>query len=237
MVDPASLHPLDSNKIYDMLETKNLQEGDREKCEELDQIIKNQYQDSDSLTYICQSFTGNLLNYENIKFSDFFDKFRCIFLNIWLYEYLLKEKINWSDLKYSFIKGRIVKFWNEYDFKNTCDYDFIYYSNKVDYDRMKKMYEFALNYEKLYFFIKTSNDPCTTEDEQYIQESHKLYEEVKSECESELDPEPEPEPEFSSKYITKRIHCDALKDIYSFYSKSKLSELKCTTTIYISTRS
>ncbi|SBT54279.1 PIR Superfamily Protein [Plasmodium ovale wallikeri] len=63
------------------------------------------------------------------------------------------------------------------------------------------------------------------------EESHKLYEEVKSECESELDPEPEPEPEFSSKYITKRIHCDALKDIYSFYSKSKLSELKCTTTM------
>ncbi|SBT73224.1 Plasmodium vivax Vir protein, putative, partial [Plasmodium ovale] len=220
-----------SNKVYDVFEVKNIQNGDKEKCQELYETMEREYQGSDSVDFFCQNFTGNLKNYKNIKFSDFFDKFRCKFLNIWIYKYLVKEKLNLFDLKSTFIKGRIVKFWNEYDFKNTCDYDFIYYSNKVDYDRMKKMYEFALNYEKLYFFIKTSNDPCTTEDEQYIQESHKLYEEVKSECESELDPEPEPEPEFSSKYITKRIHCDALKDIYKFYSKNELSELKCTTTM------
>ncbi|SBT58849.1 PIR Superfamily Protein [Plasmodium ovale wallikeri] len=221
MVDTTNVHPLYSSKIYDRLETRNLQKGDREKCEQLDRTIKLQYRDSDSLTYFCQSFTGNLLNYENIKISDFFDKFRCIFLNIWLYEYLVKEKLNLSDHKYSFVEGKIVTLWREYNFQNKCKYDFIYYSNEKDYDRMKKMYEFALNFEKLYFFIKKSNDPCTSEDDKYIKESFKLYEEVESECKSE--------PEFSSDYNAKRIHCDALRDINTFYNKSELSELKCTT--------
>ncbi|SBT83238.1 PIR protein [Plasmodium ovale] len=223
MEDPTNVHPLYSSKIYDMLEIKNIQKGDREKCEELDRIMKSQYQDSESLNFFCQSFTGNLRNYENIKFSNFFDKFRCIFLNIWLYEYLVKENFKSSPLKYSFVEGRIVTLWSEYNFQNKCNYDFIYYSNKKDYDRMKKMYEFALNFEKLYFFIKKSNDPCTFEDEKYIQESLKLYKEVESEC--------QPGTEIVSEYNTKRIHCDALRDINTFYDKGELSELKCTTTM------
>ncbi|SBT73072.1 Plasmodium vivax Vir protein, putative [Plasmodium ovale] len=223
MVDPTNVHPLYSDKVYGVFELKNIKNADKEECQELYQTMERQYEVSDSLDLFCQNFTGNLQNYENINFSNFFNNFRCTFLNIWIYEYLVKEKLNLNDLKSAFIKGRIVKFWNEYDFKNTCDYDFIYYSNKVDYDRMKKMYEFALNFEKLYFFIKTSNDPCTSEDAQYIQDSFKLYKEVESECQPEL--------EIVSEYNTKRIHCDALTDIYNFYGKSKLSELTCTTTM------
>ncbi|SBT01718.1 PIR Superfamily Protein [Plasmodium ovale curtisi] len=224
MVDPTILHPLNSSKVYNVFELKNIRNGDKEKCQELYQTMERQYQGSDSIDFFCQNFTGNLQNYENINFNEFFDQFRCKFLNIWLYEYLVKEKMNLTDTKSAFIKGKIIEFWSKYNFRNKCDYDFIYYSDKNnDYDRMKKMYEFALNFEKLNFFIKTSNDPCTTEDEKYIQESFKLYEEVESECKSE--------PEFSSEYNTKRIHCDAFRNIDNFYSKSKLSELKCTTTM------
>ncbi|SBS79981.1 PIR Superfamily Protein [Plasmodium ovale curtisi] len=209
-----NVHPLSSNKIYDMLDTVNITKGDIEKCRQLDSILERVFKDSMGVYFFCQSFTGNLQHYDNITFSNFFDKFRCNFLNIWIHEQLLKKNPNSDDRESLFIKGKITRFWGDYEFEKKCKYEFPLYSFKEYYDKMKRLYEYALNYEKLYFFIKTRNDPCTTEDDQYIKESVKFYQEVESECESESD--------------IKRMHCDALRNIREFYSDYKLSELTCT---------
>ncbi|SBT57219.1 PIR Superfamily Protein [Plasmodium ovale wallikeri] len=214
MEDPNNVHPLSSKKIYDMLNIVNIAKGDTEKCQELDRILEREFKDSIGVYFFCQSFTGNLQHYDNITFSKFFDHFRCNFLNIWIHEQLLKKNPNSDDTESLFIKSKITSFWGDYEFEKKCKYDFLVYSYKIYYDKMKRLYEYALNYEKLYFFIKTRNDPCTTEDDKYIKESVQFYQEVESECESKSD--------------IQRMHCDALKNIREFYSDYKLSELTCT---------
>ncbi|SBT55102.1 PIR Superfamily Protein [Plasmodium ovale wallikeri] len=206
------VHPLTSVSDYDKLDKKFITSGDVEKCNELDRALNSQYEDDMGVYFFCSKLTGNLKNYHNLVFSEFFNKFRCKYLNMWIYECLLKEIPDSHDRRYTFIKKKIIEFWKHFKVpENECTWDFISYINENDYKKMKNLYDYALNYNILQFYFKKRNDPCTAKDNAYIQQSVQLFDKVKDECKSDsIEP-----------------YCIALREIIKIYKDDELSKLSC----------
>ncbi|SBS82020.1 PIR Superfamily Protein [Plasmodium ovale curtisi] len=207
-----NVHPLTSVSDYDKLDKKFITSGDVEKCNELDRALSSKYKDDVGVYFFCSKITGNLKNYHNLVLSEYFNKFRCKYLNMWIYESLLKEIPNPLDPRYTFIITKIIEFWDHYKVpKNECTWDFTSYINENDYKKMKNLYDYALNYNILQFYFKKRNDPCTAKDNAYIQQSVQLFENVKDECKPD----------------SIKPYCIALREILIIYKEDELSKLSC----------
>ncbi|SBT84043.1 PIR protein, partial [Plasmodium ovale] len=206
---PNSQYPLTSDDYYNKLDNRFITKGNTDKCNILDRDFK----DYDGIYGFCLSLTGNLQNYDNLPSLNLPDNYRCTFLNMWIHERLLKEKINLNNTKYSLIKGEIIKLWDHFNMpKEECPWDFVSYIDQTDYDKMKRLYDYALNYKMLKFDIESNKYPCSQENDSYIKRSIELYTQAKSECLQDT---------------TNKKYCKALNDIRTIYTKDELSSLEC----------
>ncbi|SBT55831.1 PIR Superfamily Protein [Plasmodium ovale wallikeri] len=203
-----NLGHLTSNKRYDILDIKFINEGDKTECNALDHKLK----DGSSIYLFCLGLTGNLKMFDNLEFGDIFDDYRCKYLNLWIYDRISKTSIKLGHEKYLPITNNIMNYFSKYNVSNKCKMYFLSYLNEDNkYNEMKRLYDYALNYKILKFDIDKNNYQCTEYDEKYINDSISLYNEINSECspESEL------------------LHCVALREIREFYPNEELLQLKC----------
>ncbi|CAG9474079.1 unnamed protein product [Plasmodium vivax] len=202
---------LTSKKRYNALNYRFRGSIDSSYCDEFDKELKD-----DSVYFFCMSIKGNLKNFDNLNFDDFFDYYKCKYLNMWIYDRLSSI---YSDVRgkeaTSFIES-ILKLWGNFKLKDKCDKSFFDYisnsDNNDNYINMKKLYDYALNYDLLHFDIEKANHRCTPKEEVYIRRSIELYNKVKKDCEVDA---------------TDKFYCAVLRDITQYISEDKLLGLEC----------
>ncbi|SBS82038.1 PIR protein [Plasmodium ovale] len=197
---------LTSKKRYDALDIQFIDQGNHEECYGLERELEN---DNDAYV-LCMKVTGNLNNFNNIKFFDSLNDYRCKYLNFWIHEILNKYKGKHSGT----LKFRILKFFEKFNAKDSkCPSEFTDYVITDDYKKMKSFYDYALNYQILQFDYEQSDKPCTKRIDNYIRTIINLYNQVKQECTRTAN-------------STKK-YCIALEDIKKVYPQGKLWKLTC----------
>ncbi|SBS91565.1 PIR Superfamily Protein, partial [Plasmodium ovale curtisi] len=160
---------------------------------------------------LCMSFIGNLENYDKLNFSIKHNVYKCHYLNLWAYDRL--SKIQGIDK--TTMMSSLLKHWGKYEYKDECSGgDFVYYNtNNADYIKTKRIYDYALNYDKFQLLYKQNNNiPCTKKQDEYIRKILSLIQEVRTECEGTQ----------SFKH-----YCVAWANIQKIYSKDELLNLEC----------
>ncbi|SBS93940.1 PIR Superfamily Protein [Plasmodium ovale curtisi] len=205
---PNKKYPLTSDDYYDKLDNRFITTGNTDKCN----ILDREFNDYHEIYGFCLSLTGNLQNYDNLPSLYLLDKHRCNYFNIWIYKSLLKKNLASRGTKSTLIKKRIIELWEFYKMQEKCPWDFVSYFDETDYDKMKRLYDYALNYEMLKFDIEKNKYPCSQENDDYIKRSIELYTQAKSECVHDT---------------PNKKYCKALNDIRTIYTNDELSSLKC----------
>ncbi|SBT02913.1 PIR Superfamily Protein [Plasmodium ovale curtisi] len=198
---------LTSIRSYYRLDNEFVNQGNYEKCSKYDKDSREY-----SKPYLlCLRLTGNLNNYEKLEFFDKLNMHKCIYLNLWAYNQLS----NFEEEEHSDIRGLIIDNWRESGKFEACsNTQFIsYLSKSEDYLKAKRLYDYALNYAKLYLYHEKSSIGCTPKDELYIEKSRTLYNDIKTECEDSRN--------------QWRSYCAAYREIQNFYPHPQLLNLQC----------
>ncbi|SBT56642.1 PIR Superfamily Protein [Plasmodium ovale wallikeri] len=200
---------LPSDKCYNELDTKYVDDGNDEKCENLG---KNSGEYTKA-ALLCMGLKGNLEKYEALDIFGKMNDYKCKYLNLWAYDRLSKleenKKINTKIL--------ILTLWRKSKhYEKDCDpSQFGTYIKSTDHITEKNLYDYALNYEYLENICKKSDViPCTRKLAEYITERKNLYNQVKSECEA-------------GRNNKIQRSCFALNDIQKIYTKDELLKLEC----------
>ncbi|SBT01034.1 PIR Superfamily Protein [Plasmodium ovale curtisi] len=170
-----NIDELTSNKRYKMLDNNFSDNGKYLECKKLDQDIQ-----STEIYDFCMKVTGNLNNYDKLTFFDLFYDYRCKYLNLWLYDRLKNYNVHSAEIKLG-----ILKFWKEFKEGGAqCREEFIEFvgSNEDDYNKTKRMYDYALNYQMIEFHYDKNKKACTKDIHNYIENSTNLYKQIKQEC-------------------------------------------------------
>ncbi|SBS84727.1 PIR Superfamily Protein [Plasmodium ovale curtisi] len=203
-----NIRGLTSIRCYNQLDLDYVSEGNEEECSK----FENRLKEGTKAYLFCMGFTGNLKNYEKLNFFEELNSYKCKYLNLWTYYQLSKFK---GDDEYDNVKKHIIDHWREskkYDLCNSTEF-ISYLINHADFLKAKRLYDYALNYDKLYLYHEKSSIGCTPKDELYIEKSLKLYNDIKTECED------------STNQL--RSHCVAYREIQKLYPHPKLLNLQC----------
>ncbi|SBT02297.1 PIR protein [Plasmodium ovale] len=199
---------LPSDMCYNELDTKYVDDGNDEKCENLGKH-SGKYTKA---ALLCMVLKGNLEKYDVLNIFGKMHHYKCKYLSMWAHDRL--SKLNKAEK--ATIMSTLLGIWSKSTNFNKCDSsDFPAYVDHTDYVKEKSLYDYALNYEELENRCKTSDMiPCTTKLAEYITKSKELYNQVKSECEAG-----------KKNYIQRS--CTTLRNIETIYSNAELLKLEC----------
>ncbi|SBT02418.1 PIR protein [Plasmodium ovale] len=169
--------------------------------------------DNNEFESFCKKITGAIGEYSVMPTLINLDKYRCKYFNLWICDHISKLSGMLNNPKFSDFKTKITNIWKENNLESTCTWHFISYIDDSDYDKIKKLYDYALNYHTFKSYIFTRNKPCNTEDKSYIEESLKIYEEAKHKCTPVSHEE--------------SLLCTALQDVQWVYKSDELSKITC----------
>ncbi|SBT52301.1 PIR Superfamily Protein [Plasmodium ovale wallikeri] len=205
----SNIVTLPSSNRYKWLDMRHLGKGDSKKCDEL--YIKKG-DDFDPLHMLCLRLIGNLEKYDDLTFLDVFPESTCKYFNLWIYEHLSGIYSNMNDTEATSTITKIISIWRNFNLKDNCTKYFISFIGYPQYKKMKELYDYALNYK--YLLLGTDKDKlkCTTEENAYIEDSIRLYQEVKQDCSTDKD---------------EKGYCVVIDDIEKEFSMGELSTLKC----------
>ncbi|KMZ91131.1 hypothetical protein PVMG_00005 [Plasmodium vivax Mauritania I] len=109
--------------------------------------------------------------------------------------------------------SHIIKLWNQYETVNVCDSShFVSYIDKDEAKKAKRLFDYALNYERLHSLYGNDNFACTPGISQYIIKSKKLIQKIIAECPNDQ---------------TFKPYCAALNEIKNMYGIDNLLNLQC----------
>ncbi|VUZ99249.1 PIR protein, partial [Plasmodium vivax] len=195
---------LPSVRDYNRFDDKFVGKGDEKECKSLYEQFDSSYP-----YLLCMRLSGKLNHYDELEFSDYLKDHKCEYLNLWIYDRLSKLEGD----TYITTKSLILKLWGKSRTFNVCDSSkFGSYVNKDEAKKTKRLFDYALNYDRLHTLYDISNFPCTTKISQYINKIHELIRNVKSECNIENYHKP---------------YCAALRKIKEIYQEDQLLNLQC----------
>ncbi|SCA48169.1 PIR protein [Plasmodium ovale] len=211
MQAPVNIHTTNSELLYSRIDDRFIHKGDDDECEKFKNELASQFKDYSGISSFCSRFTGILNYYTDFPSFDFVNKYRCKYFNLWIYESLSKLCDNVYDDKCIRIMRKTEEIWGNNNLEGKCKPEFISYMNDSNYEKMKKLYKFAVNYKFLQKYFGKGQYLCSADQKTYIQENLKLYELVKNEC----------------KYDTSSLHCVALKNFHDVYKEEELPKEYC----------
>ncbi|SBT74335.1 PIR protein [Plasmodium ovale] len=217
MKAPVNAHKQKSESFYNSLNSRFLRMGDNDKCEEFKSELSSQFNDYTGMSSFCLRLTGILKQYAIFPYEDFVYNYQCKYFNLWIYESLSKVCDNVKDDKCNRIINKIEQIWNNYKLDRKCNPEFISYVNDSNYDKMKNLYNYGINYAIIQQYFGKDKYICTEDQKTYIRENLKLYELVKNECKSD----------------TSSLHCVALKNFQDVYKEEELPKVYCKGEIYV----
>ncbi|KMZ89406.1 hypothetical protein PVBG_05917 [Plasmodium vivax Brazil I] len=199
------IYDLNSYRRYIKLDQNFISYGNYDECSKLDER-RNDYSKPYAL---CLSLTGNLNNYDKIEnFGDLND-YKCTYLNLWVYDRLSKIEDN----KLTDIKSILLKIWEKTNIFKVCSSNkFVSFINEKDDIKAKRLYDYALNYDKLHSLYDIGPSTCTKKISQYIEKSQELIRSIKDECPNDKN---------------FKTYCTALNEITNIYDENNLLNLKC----------
>ncbi|SBT02564.1 PIR Superfamily Protein [Plasmodium ovale curtisi] len=196
-----------SVKHYNILDKRFYLYGDSNLCDSLQQNFGTNYDVYD----FCISLTGNLKMIDNLKSIDVYKNDPCNYLNCWIYDRLIKMKFNRTDNFYTTIVSSIAKYFNDFKVSGKCNYDF-HHIDKDNFIKIKELYDYALNYEMIKYYIDKDDFECSVEDDKYIKNSINLYKRLKSDCSSNT---------------SEKTYCVVFRHIDKAYGSNQLTSLEC----------
>ncbi|SBS94447.1 PIR Superfamily Protein [Plasmodium ovale curtisi] len=197
---------LPTNYYYTRLNTWFRKDGDESKCDKLERDLPNY----SGIKDFCLKLTGNLRNFNRLKFAGPFEKYPCTILNYWTHDQLFNVVIkkgtsnNITDL----ISG-IRPIWYKLIEATKCDVRSQMIFEKY-FITMKKLYYYATNYDTIERHIKENGSKCNANIKNYLEAVDNLYNQTKGKCNSGRD-----------------LDCSVLKDIEQVYQLDKFKKLDC----------
>ncbi|SCA48144.1 PIR protein [Plasmodium ovale] len=204
--DYDNISGLTSIRFYNQFDKDFVSNGNHAVCSKFDNL-SGEYSKAYQL---CMSFTGNLDSYEKLKFFEELNSYKCNYFNLWAYYRLSK----FDGVERSNMLTFILAHWRDskkYVLCNSTEFVF-YLSNSEHYIKAKRIYDYALNYNKLKSYDE--NDvACTSKQKEYIRKSLELYDSIKEECKHS-----------KNKY---NAHCKAYEVVKKIHPDDKLLNLQC----------
>ncbi|SBT33385.1 PIR Superfamily Protein [Plasmodium ovale wallikeri] len=197
---------LRSVSYYDYLDTNYNDLGDNTKCN----LLSSKFPAYPNLHNFCMSLTGTLENFHNLKPLSLFEGDVCQYFNIWIYDRLLKQNIKMKNSECIPIFTSIMEYFKEFHDSNKCYYDF-YSMLEMNFNKMKELYDYALDYRIIEHYVKKSENQCNDNNNSYIKHKSDVYSELRSKCTS---------------YIN-HDYCVVFKHIDQIYEKDELLKLQC----------
>ncbi|SBT00972.1 PIR Superfamily Protein, partial [Plasmodium ovale curtisi] len=204
-----SLTSLPSTNCYNRLDARHYRRGDITKCKN---FHKKDGDDENPLYIFCLKLIENLHNYDNLTFLEVFPGSTCKYLNLWVYEHLSGIYLDMRNTEASNTIAEIISIWLKFNLKDNCTREFISFIGYDNYKKMKKLYDYVLNYKYLQLNTINKTLVCSTEEDQYIKGAIALYHEVKQDC---------------STNKSEKKYCVVLDDIHKKYPNGELSTLQC----------
>ncbi|SBT02076.1 PIR protein [Plasmodium ovale] len=204
-MDDPNLY-LSSSTNYSVLDNNSVYTKGDGNCAKLEHELGNKA----GIKEFCKKLAGNLENFENLKFYGAFDWDRCTVINYWVHNYIFN--IIYKDDTLETITTALGKFWVLWETfipRKTCDIS----SNlnvKANFNDLKKLYDYATNYESLKLYMAGKNNVCTENFKQYIDGMQEIIKNAQSKCASES-----------------YDYCFLLNYINNKYTIKTLLELRC----------
>ncbi|SBS90694.1 PIR Superfamily Protein [Plasmodium ovale curtisi] len=200
------INSLPSYINYNRLDKNYKKFGDIDHCTSL----QSQLHGYENFSEFCLNYTGILENYDYWTLVESFNKDRCKTLKYWIYDYIFNRIVyKNSDSTSTAIISKILPRWIVKFPSNVCDIALP--PLKEDFNKEKKLYDYATNFDTIYHKLKDNGSKCTREVDDYLEEYVKQYKEIKQECD---------------KTPNTKNYCKLLKTIHETYD-NKLSSVKC----------
>ncbi|SBS99516.1 PIR Superfamily Protein, partial [Plasmodium ovale curtisi] len=183
-------------------------DNDFNQCEELSTELKKY----EGVVDLCRKLSYFLRNLDKILTINVFDNESCEYLNYWIYDRLFNKSINDIPDKNFYITSIpfIVRAKNYIDYGEICNFH-IFKITKVDFAKMKKMFDLAVNYKSIITKFSTTDFKCSTYFDEYIKDSVKVYNDAKEECSTG----------------SEKPYCSVYNVVDGLDSDRKLSKLQC----------
>ncbi|SBS90895.1 PIR Superfamily Protein [Plasmodium ovale curtisi] len=201
---------LRSVSYYDYLDTNYKDLGDNIKCK----LLSSKFPAYPNLHNFCMSLTGTLENFHNLKPLSLFEGDVCQYFNIWIYDRLLKQNIKMKNSKCISIFTSIMEYFQEFHDSNKCYYNF-YSMVEMNFNKMKELYDYALDYRIIEHYVKKSENQCNDNNNSYIKHRSDVYNELRRNCTSDINHD----------------YCVVFKHIDKIYEKDELLKLQCKSVI------
>ncbi|SBT74386.1 PIR protein [Plasmodium ovale] len=197
---------LPTNFYYKRLNTWYTKDGDESKCAKLEKDLS----DYSGIKDFCLNLTGNLHNFNLLKFAGPFENYPCTILNYWTHDQLYNVIIkNSKKNEITKLISGIRPIWNGFIEDTKCDVRSQMIIQNY-FITMQKLYYYAMNYDTIEGYIRDSGSKCNANIKNYLEEVDNLYNETKGKCNSGRD-----------------LDCSVLKDIEEEYKLDKFKKLDC----------
>ncbi|SBT72877.1 PIR protein [Plasmodium ovale] len=205
---------LTSSYNYSRLDKIYKSEGDPTLCNELNQKLS----EYEGINDFCMKLTRALSKLEDLLFSGPFNMDRCTIINYWMHDKLFNAIIKSDDLeKNSYVLSEIFNIWGRISSHSVCDM-YPHLNIKNNFNEVKKLYDFATDYENIRLHLTNKKHVCTKRFQAYIEDILQLYEKAKSKRDS------------SDVAYTK-----VLNYFEKVYTSKKLSDVTCIEVIDVTT--
>ncbi|SBT56085.1 PIR Superfamily Protein [Plasmodium ovale wallikeri] len=205
--------PIESKLYYENIDSRFNRNIDNSICTEIISELDGQIQQDSEFFSFCSRLTGALNEYGSLPPVLILSDYGCNYFNLWICDRISEILAKLDTDKSNHIKTRIKRFWDSSTLEEKCEPIFISYMNDSNYDKIKKLYEYALNYHHPKYYLDGGKRYCSEDNRRYIRESLILYKEVKQECQSESN--------------ENNLLCTALKNVRKIYTEDELSKLTC----------
>ncbi|SBS90154.1 PIR protein [Plasmodium ovale] len=205
MTDPNDFkNHLKSVEHYKYLDNDHKFAGNPEACA----LLRNKFPNKNEIYDFCLSLRGNLDYFSNLRPLNLFKDDNCQYLNCWINDRLLSLGFNVGGNSANIII-EILRYFTFFEVDKTCKYEFSHIEKK-QYEKMKTLYDYVLDFSNIQWYANKYG--CSTENEQYINERRRVYEEVIEDC----------------KKPQKETYCIVLKHLQEAYRNNELLNFRCT---------
>lgn len=171
-------------------------------------LLRNKFPNKNGIYDFCLSLRGNLDYFSNLRPLNLFKDDNCQYLNCWINNRLLSLGFNVGGNSANIII-EILRYFTFFEVDKTCKYEFSHIEKK-QYEKMKTLYDYVLDFSNIQWYANKYG--CSTENEQYINERRRVYEEVIEDC----------------KKPQKETYCIVLKHLQEAYRNNELLNFRCT---------
>ncbi|SBS89136.1 PIR Superfamily Protein [Plasmodium ovale curtisi] len=173
--------------------------------------LQSQLNGYENFNEFCLNYTGILEEYKKLSLVDSFNKDVCRTFRYWIYDNLFNRIVcRNSYCNSAEVFSKVLPRWTVKHGSTVCDIAIL--PHKTDFNKEKKLYDYATNFDTIDRKLKGNGSKCTQEVYAYLEEYVNLYKEIKQECE---------------RTPHNKNYCTLLSTIHETYDTNNLSNLKC----------